>query len=75
MAAGFGSVGFVTHAEFGQDLLGIGKNVHEMADRCALVAADIADAGFEQGLGQGENALAVEGFALADLEFLDFLGE
>jgi hypothetical protein len=43
-----------------------------MRDRRALIAADIADTGFQKGLGDGENALAGEGFAFAEFQVFDF---
>ena len=58
-------VGLEMHAEFVQNVLGIGQHVHQMADRRALIAADIADAVFQQRLGDGEDALAGEGLPLA----------
>ena len=63
------------HAKLAQDLLRIGQNVHQVRNRGALVSADIADAVFEQGLGDGKDALARKGFTLAFLQFLYFLGE
>ena len=48
------------HAELAQNVLRVGKHVHQMADRRALVAADIADAVLQQRLGDGEDALARE---------------
>jgi hypothetical protein len=46
-----------------------------MADRRALIAADIADACFQKRFGQRQNALAGECLAVSDLELLDFLGK
>src|SRR5262249_56764467 len=43
--------------------------------RRALIAADIAHAGLQQRLGHGEDALAVEGLALAELERLHLFFE
>ena len=56
-----------------ENVLGVGEHVHEMADRRALVAADIADAAFQQRLGDGENPLAGKLFAGAEPQLLDFL--
>ena len=36
------------HAEVGKDILRVRQHVHQMRDRRALVAGDIADAAFEQ---------------------------
>ena len=66
---------FETDAVLGQDVLRVGKHVHEMRDRRALVAGDIGDAGFEQGLGDREDALAVERLAAPEPQLLDFLDE
>ena len=63
------------HAELAQNVLGVGQHVHQMADRRALVAADIADAALQQRLGDGENALAGEFLAGAEPQLFDFLGE
>jgi len=43
-----------------------------MRDRRALIAADIGDAGLQQRLGDGEDAFAAEGVAVAEPEILDF---
>ena len=44
--------------QLAQNILRVGQDVHQMADRRALVAADIADAALQQGLGDGEDAFA-----------------
>src|SRR5690606_3656888 len=41
-------------------LLRVGQDVHQVGDRRALIAADVADAGLQQRLGDGENAFAAE---------------
>jgi hypothetical protein len=58
------------HAEVADDILGIDQDVEQVRDRRALVAADIAYARLQQRLGHRKNALAVEGFAVAELERL-----
>ena len=63
------------HAELAENVLRIGQHVHQMRDRRALIAADIADAGLQQRLGDGENAFAAEFLAVAELEVLDLAGE
>ena len=63
------------HAEFAQNVLRVGQHVHEMADRRALVAADITDAALQQRLGDGQNAFAGEFLAVAQPQLFDFLGE
>ena len=67
--------GLEMHAEFAQNVLGVGQHVHQMADRRALVAADIADAALQQRLGDGEDAFAGEFLAGAEPQLLDFLGK
>lgn len=63
------------HAEFAQNVLRVRQHVHQMADRSALVAADISDAALQQRLGDGENALARKGLAGAEAQFFRFPGE
>src|SRR5262245_63544174 len=58
------------HAEIADDVLGIDQNVEQVRHRRALIAADVAHAGLQQALGHREDALAVEGFALAERERL-----
>ena len=58
------------HPQIADDVLGIDQHVEQMRHRRALIAADITHAGLQQRLGHGENALAVEGVALAELERL-----
>jgi len=41
-------------------------------DGSALVAGDVGDPGFEEGLGDREDALAMEFVAIAQPELLDF---
>jgi hypothetical protein len=72
---GFRGVRLVAHAKLTEDFLSIGQNIHQMADRRALIAADIADACFQKRFGQRQNALAGECLTVSDLELLDFLGE
>jgi hypothetical protein len=73
--AGFVGVGFDVHAELIENVARVVQHVHDVRNGSALVAADIGDAGLEQGLGHGEDGLAVEGFAFAELEFRYFLFE
>ena len=63
------------HAEFGHVVLGLHHDVEQMRDGGALIAADVGHAGLQQGLGDGQNALAVKDLALAELQALDFSGE
>ena len=59
---------FEMHAEIGENILCIRQHVHQMRDRRALVAGDVADAAFEQRLGDGEDAFAAKFLAGAQLE-------
>ena len=69
---GFRGAGLEVHAEFLQDLVGVGQHVHQVRDGRTLVAGHIAHAGLQQGLGDREDALAAELFARADAQLLDF---
>ena len=55
--------------------LRVGQHVHQVRDRRALVAADIADARLQQRLGDGQDAFAAERVAIAESEILDFASE
>ena len=63
------------HAKFVEHVLRVGEHVHQMGDRRPLIAADIGDAGLQQRLGDGENALAAEHFPGAELQVLDLASE
>ena len=63
------------HPELAQDFLGVGKNVDQVRNRCARVAAHIADAAFQQSLGNRQDSLAAELLTRADAQILNFLGE
>lgn len=56
----FGRICLEPNTKFAENLLGIGENVHEVRDRRALIAADIADTIFEKRLGDGKYALTGE---------------
>jgi hypothetical protein len=60
------------HAQLVEQLARIGQHVHEVRHRRALVAADVGDAGLQQRLGDGEDALAGEGLAGAKPQLGDF---
>ncbi len=62
--------GLEVHPEVADDVLGIDQHIEQMRDRRALIAADIAHARLQQRLGYREDALAVEGLAVAELERL-----
>ena len=65
-------IGLEPHAKFPQQVLRIGQHIHEVADRRALIAADIAHAVFQQGLGQRQNALTGKGFPRPQTQVFDF---
>ena len=67
--------GFEADAEVAQDVVGVGQHVDQVRDRRALVAGDIGHAGLQQRLGDGQDALAAEFLAGAELQLLDFLLE
>ena len=72
---GFAGTRLEVDAELTEDILRVGEHVHEMGNRGALVAADIADAGLEEGLGDRKDAFAAELLARADPQLLDLFGE
>ncbi len=60
---------FEMHSEVGENVVGIGQNVHQMRDGRTLVTGDVGDAGLEERLGDCEDALAAEDVALAEMKF------
>ncbi len=64
--------GFDPHAEFGEVVLRLHQNVHQMRHRRTLVAADVCDARLQQRLGDGEYALATKDLAFALSQCLHF---
>ena len=68
----FIGIGLEAHAKLCHQLFGIGQHVHEVRDRRALIAADIADPRLQQCLGDGENAFTRERFAFAKPQMRDF---
>ena len=58
-----------------EKLVGIGHDVHQVRYGRALVAAEIAHARLQQGLGDGEDPLAAKHLARAQLQQGDLLGE
>ena len=60
------------HAEVLQDVVRVGEHVHEVRDRRALVARDVAHARLQQRLRDGQDAFAAEFLARTEAEFLDF---
>ena len=61
--------------ELAHHVLGIDQHVDQMRHRRALIAADIAHARLQQRLGDGDDAFAVKGLAVAEPQELDFLAE
>ena len=72
---GFAGGGFKMHAEFAENVLRVAQHVHQMRDRRALVAGDVADAALQQRLGDGQNAFAAELVACPEPEVLHFAGK
>ncbi len=72
---GLVGAGLQMHAEVADDVLGVDQHVEQVGDRRALVAADIAHARLQQRLGDREDALAVKGLAVAQLERLHLFFE
>ena len=72
---GFGSAVLEVDAEFFEDVVGVGEHVHQVRDRCALVAGYVGNAGLQEGFCDGEDAFAAKFLALAEVKFLDFFFE
>src|SRR5690606_20283900 len=64
-------IGLETDTEFEQQFLGIGQDIHQRADRRALVAADIADAVLQHPLGKGQETFAGKALSLAEAQMPD----
>ena len=71
----FRGVRLIAHTQVRENILGIGQHIHQVADRRALIAADVADPILKQCLGDRQNTLAGEGLALTEAEFPDFMCE
>ena len=63
------------NAELAEQVLRVGQDVHQMGNRGALIAANIGDAGLQQGFGQREDAFAPELLAFAEFEVPNFSGK
>jgi hypothetical protein len=74
-ADGFVGAGLHVHAQFVHVGLGLHHHVQQVRHRRALVAAHIGHARLQQRLGDGQDALAMEGVARAQAQRLDFLAE
>ena len=62
-------------AKLAHDVLRVHQHIEQMGDRRALVAADVGHARLQQRLGDGQDAFAAEGLAVAQPERLHFLLE
>src|ERR1700691_5890378 len=69
---GFRGRVFEVNAELVEHILGVGKHVHQMRNRGALVTADVSHARLQQRLGNRKNSFAAEFVAVAELEILHF---
>jgi hypothetical protein len=72
---GLVGAGLDVHAKLGEQVLGFNHDIQQMRDRRALIAADIAHAGLQQRLGDGEDAFAAKSLAGAKPQCLDFFAE
>ena len=61
------------HPQLLQYVVGVGQHIHQVRDRRTLVARHIRHARLQQGLGDGQNALAMELVAIAQAKFLHLL--
>jgi hypothetical protein len=75
VAAAVASLALFSDAVVGEDVLRVGQHVHQMRDGRALVARHIGNPGFEQGLGDGQNALSTEHLSARKPQLLDFFDE
>jgi len=74
-SGGLVSTGLDVHAKLGEEVLGLDHDIQQMRDRRALIAADIAYAGLQQRLGDGEDAFAAKPFSSAKPQRLDLFAE
>ena len=63
------------HAQLVHVRLGLHHHIDQVRDRRALVAPDVGHAGLQQGLGDGQDALAVKRGSRALAQLLDFLAK
>ena len=61
------------HAEFAENILSIGKHIHEVADGSTLITTNITDAALQQRLGDGQDTFAGEFFPGTQCQLFDFL--
>ena len=62
-------------AELAQQIFGLQQYIEQVADRRTLIAAHVGDPRLQQGLGNGQDTFAPEGFPCAQSEMRDFLAE
>jgi hypothetical protein len=74
-SSGFAGTVLEADALLGQDVLRIGQHVHQVRDGRALVAGHIGNSGFEQGLGDRQNALTAKYISARKPQLLDFFDE
>ena len=72
---GLVGAGLQVDAELGEQVLRLQQHVEQVADRRALVAADIGHTRLQQGLGDGQDALAAEFLAVAQPQAGDLFAE
>ncbi len=63
------------HSQLFEDVVGISKNIHQVGDRCALITRYIRNTGLQKRLRDRKDPFSAKLFALAEIEFLDFLLE
>ena len=72
---GFVGAGLQVDAEFAQQILGLQQDIEQVADRRALIAADIGHTRLQQRLGDREDALAAKLLAVAQPQTGDLFAE
>ncbi len=72
---GFIGAGLHVHAQFAQVILGLHHHVQQVRHGRALVAADVRHARLQQGLGDGQDALAMEGLTRSQAQGFYFPAE
>ncbi len=72
---GLVGAGLHVHAQGVEVGLGLHHHVQQVRDRRALIAPHVGNARLQQALGDGEDALAMESLASAELKGLDLLAE
>src|SRR5215472_7681723 len=73
--SGFGSAVLEMDTELFKNIVRVGKHVHQVRNRSALIACHVGNAGLQKGFGDGKDAFATKFLALAEVKFLDFFLE